>query len=64
VSDVYALTAIVLSEKTRKLLINNLEVKKKCLPLQSQFEKRVERKFFKRQAQKNNLKIFAKKFGD
>ena len=60
----YESTGINYAQNGRLGLCENLEVKKKCLPLQSQFEKRVVSKFFKRQAQKNNLKIFAKKFGD
>ena len=53
----YDSTAIVLSEKLQKLLTNNLEVKKKCLPLQSQNERGVPekvQKFLKRLALKKS----------
>ena len=41
-----------------------MDVNKKVVPLHSQFEKRVERSSDERLAQKNNLKNFAKRFGE
>ena len=41
-----------------------MEVNKKVVPLQSQFEKRVVKSSDERLAQKNNLKNFAKRFGE
>ena len=41
-----------------------MEVNKKVVPLHSQFEQRGERSSDERLAQKNNLKNFAKRFGE